>query len=90
MSAVGPERANEVTLSLHGGSNIIFTASFAFLLLLIFIIYVAFTFCDVAMVEVTVFLFDVIVMLVLFCHDLGHWPPCHVLASKTLPSRIHS
>ena len=52
MSAVGPEGANEVTLSLHSGSNIVFTDSFMFLLLFIFIVGVAFTFFDVAMMEV--------------------------------------
>ena len=56
MSAVGPEGENEVTLSLHNGSNM-FTASFMFLLLFIFIVDVAFTFFDVAVVEVTVFFF---------------------------------
>ena len=52
MSAVGSERENNITLSLHSGSNIMFTASFMFLLLFIFIVDVAFTFFDVAVVEV--------------------------------------
>ena len=52
MSAVGSERENKITFSLHSGSNIMFTASFMFLLLFIFIVDVAFTFFDVAMMEV--------------------------------------
>ena len=48
MSAVGPEGTNEVTLSVHGGSNIMFIASCAFLLLFIVVVDVAFTFFDVA------------------------------------------